>query len=56
MDVHGVPIEFVITLELVADIRGLSMFTMDLPDHSVLYADEAYTHYELKTIGSQLGY
>ena len=45
VDVHGVPIEFVITPGSVANIRSLSIFTIDLPDHSVLYADKTYTHY-----------
>ena len=50
VDVHGVSIEFVSIPGSVSDTSGLSMFTMNLPDHSVLYAGKAYTHYELEDL------
>lgn len=50
VDVQGTPIEFVITPGSIADIRALSLFTMDLPANSVLYADKAYTHYEVEDL------
>jgi len=48
VDIDGIPVEFFITPGSVADIRALWGLTMDLPCGSTLYADKAYTHYELE--------
>jgi len=44
----GVPIEFVFTPGAEADIRGLRRLNLDLPETSLLFADKAYTDYELE--------
>ncbi len=51
---NAVPVEFVITLGSVSNIRGLNMLTLDLPGGSVIYADRAYTDYVLEDLLQEL--
>lgn len=47
---HGLPVEFYIHAGREADITGLRAMALDLPPGSVLYADNAYTDYELEDL------
>lgn len=46
----GEPVEFFITPGSFADVRGLKVFPFALPEHSVVYADKAYTDYEVEDL------
>ena len=46
----GLPVEFYIHAGSEADITGLRAMAVDLPDRSVLYADNAYTDYALEDV------
>jgi predicted ABC-type ATPase len=45
---QGVPIEFCITPGSVADVEGLKLLPCELPEHSILIGDRAYTNYSLE--------
>lgn len=48
IDASGVPIEFCITPGSTADIEGLKLLPCELPEHSILLGDRAYTNYSLE--------
>ncbi len=45
---QGVPIGFCITPGSTADIEGLKLLSCELPEHSTLLGDKAYTDYSLE--------
>ena len=49
----GLPVEFYVHAGSEADITGLRAMSMDLPDGSILYADNAYTDYALEDLFAQ---
>lgn len=46
----GEPVEFFLTPGSFADVRGLKVFPFALPENSVVYADKAYTDYEVEDL------
>ena len=49
----GLPVEFYIHAGSEADITGLRAMAVDLPNGSLLYADNAYTDYALEDVFAQ---
>lgn len=48
IDTDGVPIEFLFTPGSAADVSSLELFHLDLPCHSQILGDRAYTNYTLE--------
>jgi len=48
VNAEGIPVEFVFTPGAEADIRGFRRLNLDLPRNSMLFADKAYTDYDLE--------
>jgi Transposase DDE domain len=46
----GEPVEFFLTPGSFADVKGLKVFPFALPENSVVYADKAYTDYEVEDL------
>jgi hypothetical protein len=46
----GEPVEFFLSTGLFADVRGLRVFSFDLPVGSVVYADKADNDYETEDL------
>jgi Transposase DDE domain len=46
----GEPVEFFLTPGSFADVKGLKIFPLALPENSVVYADKAYTDYEVEDL------
>jgi Transposase DDE domain len=46
----GEPVEFFLTPASFADVKGLKIFPFALPEDSVVYADKAYTDYEVEDL------
>jgi hypothetical protein len=46
----GEPVEFFLTPGSFADVKGLKVFPFALPEDSVVYADKAYTDYEVEDL------
>lgn len=46
----GAPVEFFITPGSFADVKGLKVFPFALPEGSVVYADKAYTDYDVEDL------
>ncbi len=46
----GEPVEFFLTPGSFADVKGLKVFPFALPEGSVVYADKAYTDYEVEDL------
>ncbi|NJN13304.1 MAG: IS982 family transposase [Richelia sp. RM1_1_1] len=51
---NGIPVEFVILPGSASDIRGLNALPLNLPPGSEVYADAAYTDYNLEDILQEL--
>jgi len=46
----GEPVEFFLTAGSFSDVRGLRVFSFDLPEGSTVYADKAYNDYEIEDL------
>ncbi len=46
----GAPVEFFLSPGSFADVKGLKVFPFALPEGSVVYADKAYTDYEVEDL------
>jgi Transposase DDE domain len=46
----GEPVEFFLTPGSFADVQGLRVFPFALPEESIVYADKAYTDYEIEDL------
>jgi Transposase DDE domain len=46
----GEPVEFFLTPGSFADVKGLKIFPFALPEDSIVYADKAYTDYEVEDL------